>query len=181
MCLRILHSTIEITWSIIGRTTEESCEWKNYIVICCWHLLIASDALLGHQVRTSAAPSRRAILIVDIHHDVIIGTLLHGIVKPGSPLLRTNLNKTKLDTADAPLSVKRQYLIKFLIQGSLVHIHPNSNALALGICTKLSHIEIAGFCHLQSRRTHLHLRTIPACIQFDILQTSIHTEIRTLI
>jgi hypothetical protein len=108
MSLGILHSTIEITRGIISRTAEESCERKDGVMLSIWHFLIASDTFLRHEVRIGSAPSRRAILIVDIHHDVMVGTFLNGIVKPSGPFLRTYLHETKLNAADAPLLIEWQ-------------------------------------------------------------------------
>ena len=108
MSLGILHSTIEITRGIISRTAEETGKWQNRIVLCIWHFLVATNTFLRHQVRISTTPPCRAILIVDIHHDVMVGTLLYGIVKPSGPLLRTYLHKAKLDSTDAPFLIEWQ-------------------------------------------------------------------------
>ena len=148
-------------------------------MLCIRHFLIATDALLRHEIRISAAPSRRTILIVNIHHDVMVGTLPHGLMQPSSPLLRTDLHEAKLDAADAPLLIEWQYLVEFLIECTLVDIHPHSDTLALGIGTKLWHINITTLQHLQGRGRHLHLWSIPSGIEFDILQTSIHAEVNS--
>ena len=144
------------------------------------HFLIASDTLLGHEVRISTTPSCRTILVVNIYHKVMIGTFLNGMVKPSSPLLRTDLYEAKLDATDAPLLIERKYLVEFLVQGTLVDINPYADALALGILTEFRHIEVTVLRHCQGRRRHLHLWSIPSRIEFDVLQASVHTEIHSL-
>ena len=105
VCLGVLHSAVEVARSVVGRSAEETGEGKHGVVLGIRHLLVAAYALLCHEVGVGAAPSRRAILVVNIYHYVVVGTLAHGTMQPCGPLLRTYLNKAELDAADAPLVI----------------------------------------------------------------------------
>ena len=180
MCLGVLNPAIEVAWGVVGWSAEETGEGKHGVVLGIRHLLVAAYALLCHKVGICAAPTSRTILVVDVYHDVVIGTLANGIVQPCGPLLRTYLNKAKLDAADTPLVIERKYAVKILIQSTLIDIHPYADALALGILAELWHIKIAVVCNFKCRRTHLHLGTIPSGIKLDVLQATVDTEVDCL-
>ena len=105
VCLGVLNPTIEIAWGVVGRSAKETGEGKHGVVLGIRHLLVAAYALLCHKVGIGATPNSRTILVVDVYHYMMVSTLANGIVQPCGPLLRTYLNKAKLDAADAPLVI----------------------------------------------------------------------------
>ena len=99
------------------------CSWRqttHWCVYWAWGLtliyigqvvLVAAYSFLSHEVGVGAAPSRRTIFVVNVYHYVVVGTLAHGAMQPCCPLLRTYLNKAKLDAAEATLHKVDSHLV----------------------------------------------------------------------
>ena len=69
------------------------------------HFLVSPNSFLRHQVRISTAETCWSVFIVNIHHQVMLGTFLHCIMKPCTPHLIADLYKTEFNTFYTPTLV----------------------------------------------------------------------------
>src|SRR5512138_565016 len=113
---RVLQTFVVPAISVVRGPTQEPREWQDEIVISRWHFLVAANAFLRQQVRPCATHSRGAILVMDVHQELVFGCLPHGFVQPGRPLLRTYIHKSVFDTFYTPCPIKRENLIQLLLQ-----------------------------------------------------------------
>ncbi len=150
MSMGVLYASVEITWRVVGRSTEETCEGKDGVMLRVRHLLIATDTFLCHEVRIGAAPTCRAVFVMDVNHDMISRAFLDGLVQPCCPFLRADLYEAELDSAHAPLIEARQDTVELLPQGPLIDIEPYTDAFLAGILAETWHVDVAVGSHTKS-------------------------------
>ena len=99
-----VHALVVVADRVVGGAGEHPREerWSGTSVGLAF--LVAANALLGHQVRIGPRPARRAVLIVDIDHQLVFGGLANGIVQPSGPFLRADVDEAELDAFHAPLA-----------------------------------------------------------------------------
>ena len=113
--LGVLHPSVEVAQRVVGRSGHVAREGQHRVVPRVGHLLVAAHALLRHKVGIRAAPSRRAVLVVDVYHQPVGGTLLYGLVQPRSPLLAAHLHEAELQSLYSPLFIQRQDAVELVI------------------------------------------------------------------
>ena len=166
----VADALVEVARCVVGWSAKESGERQKRVVMGVWHLLVATHTFLGEQVRQCATEASWTIFVMDVHHQVVAGTLQDSLMEPGRPLLTAHMDKTELHTTDAPLLIEGKQLIELTGKGTLIDIKPYPHPAFLGIATNFGNGKVALGGHPAGIALHPSLGTIPTRIEFHILQ-----------
>ena len=181
MSLGVLHASVEIAERVVSGSGEEAREGQRGVVAGIGHLFVAANALLRHQIGVGAAPSRRSVFVVNVHHQLVLGTFLHGIVQPGGPHLIAYLHEAELDTFHTHLLIERQDAVELVVECALIDIEPDAHALAAGVVTNLAEREVALWGDAERTRRDLHLRTVPSGVELHIFYSEVVGKVDALL
>ena len=78
---------------------------------------------------------------MDVHHQVVLSRKTHRPVHPVRPMLGRELHEAELHSCQAPLLIQRENLLRLLLEGMLVHIHPHPYSFGLSIFHDLLHVD----------------------------------------
>ncbi len=117
---------------------------------------------------------------MDVDHNMVFGIFGDSIMEPCGPLLVANVHESELDAADAPFLIQGQQFVQLAVEGSLVDIDPYAYALRFGILAHFRHGEVSCFDDITGIAPNLALGTVPACIQFYIIETELSTIVYAL-
>ena len=138
-------------------------------------LLIPANPFLSKQIGISTAETRRSVLIVDIHHQMILGSQANQVVQPRSPTMAGILHKAGLHTHNAPFPKYREEFTRLLHQGMLVDVHPNANSLFFSVSYHTRHVQFVYY--FGSVSVVRSTRQIPQPVEKHIRNVMFGTEV----
>ena len=151
---------------------------------CIRKFFVATDTFLGHQVRIGTAETRRAVLIVYVDHQTVLGTFHDCFVHPFSPHLRSYLYETEFQSGYSPGFIQWENLVQLLLQSPLIDVEDYSDAMLFGIsyyffqvqCVAvLVSMRINGYCGCIGG--FVIFGTIPTAIEMNVLQVAFHGKV----
>ena len=180
MGLGVLHASVEIAERVVSGSGEEAREGQRGVVTGIGHLFVAANTLLRHQVGIGAAPSCRAVFVVNIHHQLVFGAFLHGLMQPGGPHLIAYLYEAELNTFHTHPLIEWQDAVELVVECPLIDIEPNAHPLAARVVANLAEREVTLGRDAERTRRNLHLRTVPSGIELHIFYSEVVGKVDAL-